>query len=264
MEKFAENAKERSPNHAIDILLNVIYSANSWRLPLALTQARVLLQNNTNIVVNFNTFKEVQKRHQEGQNVLYNMSTKTEENAAPTSLFFSFLPTIMHRPSITPKMLEVKVMVLWFKNDPYYIGEKNIKIQNVEQKQKKWMYNSQKWSHSFLKKIIIKKLASTVIPKNYYHNWHDHCSPDRVLVCRIVRSYSQRHLNRTPTLLKVVFAMFSSVCSVFLLFPLFFLCFCSTFSVFFVAWFHCFPIFSFFFLFSQLYQQPTYPTYESC
>jgi len=36
-------------------------------------------------------------------------------------------------------------MVLWFKNDPYYIGEKNIKIQNVEQKQKKWMYNSQKW-----------------------------------------------------------------------------------------------------------------------
>jgi len=97
MEKFAENAKERSPNHAIDILLNVIYSANSWRLPLALTQARVLLQNNTNIVVNFNTFKEVQKRHQEGQNVLYNMSTKTEENAAPTSLFF-FLSSY-HRAS---------------------------------------------------------------------------------------------------------------------------------------------------------------------
>ena len=38
--------------------------------------------------------------------------TKTEENAAPISLFFPFLPTIMHRPSIMPKVLEVKVMVL--------------------------------------------------------------------------------------------------------------------------------------------------------
>jgi hypothetical protein len=60
----------------------------------------------------------------------------------------------------------------------------------------------------------------------------NHCSQDRVLVCRIVRSYIPRHLNRASTLLRFVFALFSSVCSVFLLFSLFFLCFLFVSSVF--------------------------------
>jgi hypothetical protein len=89
----------------------------------------------------------------------------------------------------------------------------------------------------------------------------NHCSQDRVLVCRIVRSYIPRHLNRASTLLRFVFALFSSVCSVFLLFSLFFvcfLCFSSTFTVILLGS----SIFLYFF--SQLYQQPTDPTYESC
>jgi len=76
----------------------------------------------------------------------------------------------------------------------------------------------------------------------------NHCSQDRVLVCRIVRSYVPRHLNCALTLLRFAFALFFFC----------FLCFSSTSSVILLGS----SIFSVFF--SQLYQQTTDPTYESC
>ena len=105
-----------------------------------------------------------------------------------------------------------------------------------------------------------------------------HCSQDQLLVCRIVRSYVPRHLDRASTLLRFVFALFSSVCSVFLQFSLFFLCFLFVSSVFpLLSLLFCLvPLFFLFFfhnlpilltnrvttLVFTIFHQPTDPTYK--
>lgn len=68
------------------------------------------------------------------------------------------MSTILHR---TPEVLEVKVVVLWFEmKDPYYTGDKNIKIQNEEQNHiKKECTISKVKTHSFFENKYNKQIS---------------------------------------------------------------------------------------------------------
>jgi len=119
-----KNSLNCSYNHAI------FHIGSKWKLLLVLT-----------IIMQF--FKRI--------NVLNKMRAQTEENVTKIiSLVFPFFQLSCHTPSMSADVLEVEILVLWLKKDPYYTKEK-INALSCEKKNN-----------------IIKKLASMLIHTHHY------------------------------------------------------------------------------------------------